>query len=180
MAIILEAAYSKKLGLPNYSSHSFVVSIRTELSDLTQVEEESARLYRLLQQSVDDEIQHVGFLPDATRYGMNGHDARSHGNGGHLAADDYQQPGADTWACSDKQKELILTLVEKHRIDKNAVEALAKELFGVPVKTLNRLQASGLIDQLLERFVPKDSNGNGKARSNGGKYSARRPTTTRA
>ena len=45
MAIILEAAYSKKLGLPNYSSHSYVVSIRTELSDLTQVEEESARLY---------------------------------------------------------------------------------------------------------------------------------------
>ena len=53
MAIILEAAYSKKLGLPNYSSHSYVVSIRTELSDLTQVEEESARLYSLLQQSVD-------------------------------------------------------------------------------------------------------------------------------
>ncbi len=70
MAIILEAAYSKKLGLPNYSSHSYVVSIRTELSDLTQVEAESARLYALLQQSVDNEIQQVGFLPDATRYGM--------------------------------------------------------------------------------------------------------------
>ena len=66
MAIILEAAYSKKLGLPNYSSHSFVVSIRTELSDLTQVEAESARLYALLQQSVDNEIRQVGFLPDAT------------------------------------------------------------------------------------------------------------------
>ena len=70
MAIILEAAYSKKLGLPNYSSHSYVVSIRTELSDLTQVEAESARLYALLQKSVDDEIQQVGFLPDATTYGM--------------------------------------------------------------------------------------------------------------
>ena len=53
MAIILEAAYSKKLGLPNYSSHSYVVSSRTEPSDLTQVEAESARLYALLQQSVD-------------------------------------------------------------------------------------------------------------------------------
>ena len=70
MAIILEAAYSKKLGLPNYSSHSFVVSIRTELSDLTQVEEESTRLYALLQQSVDNEIRQVGFLPDAASYGM--------------------------------------------------------------------------------------------------------------
>ena len=71
MAIILEAAYSKKLGLPNFSSHSFVLSIRVELSDLTQVEEESARLYSLLQQSVDNEIRQVGYLPDATSYGMN-------------------------------------------------------------------------------------------------------------
>ncbi len=70
MAIILEAAYSKKLGLPNYSSHSYVVSLRTELSDLTQVEAESARLYALLQQSVDNAIQQVGFLPDVTRYGI--------------------------------------------------------------------------------------------------------------
>ena len=73
MAVILEAAYSKKLGLPNYSSHSYVVSIRTELADLTQVEAESARLYTLLQQSVDNEIQQVGFLPDGSTYGM--HDA---------------------------------------------------------------------------------------------------------
>ena len=72
MAIILEAAYSKKLGLPNYSSHSYVVSIRTELSDLAQVEAESARLYALLQRSVDSQIKQVGFLPDATSYGMNG------------------------------------------------------------------------------------------------------------
>ena len=79
MAIILEAAYSKKLGLPNFSSHSYVVSIRTELSDLTQVDEESARLYALLQQSVDGQIQEVGFLPEATTYGMHG-DTRSNGN----------------------------------------------------------------------------------------------------
>ena len=90
MAVILEAAYSKKLGLPNYSSHSYVVSIRTELSDLTQVEAESARLYALLQQSVDSEIQQVGFLPDATTYGMDvagtersapSDDGHHHGNG---------------------------------------------------------------------------------------------------
>ena len=69
MAVILEAAYSKKLGLPNYSSHSYVVSIRTELSDLTQIEAESARLYTLLQQSVDKEIQQVGYLPEGTSHG---------------------------------------------------------------------------------------------------------------
>ena len=70
MAIELQATYSKKLGLPNYSSHCFVVSLRTELTDLSQVEAESARLYVLLQQSVDNQVQEVGFLPDATTYGM--------------------------------------------------------------------------------------------------------------
>ena len=71
MAITLEANYAKKLGLPNYSSHQYCVTIRTELTDLSQVAEESARLYRLLQDAVDHEIQEVGFMPDASRYGMN-------------------------------------------------------------------------------------------------------------
>lgn len=48
MAIILEAAYSKKLGLPNYSSHSYVVSIRAELQDINQVPAERANLYHIL------------------------------------------------------------------------------------------------------------------------------------
>ena len=34
MAITLEANYSKKLGLPGYSSHQYSVTVRTELSDL--------------------------------------------------------------------------------------------------------------------------------------------------
>ena len=175
MAVILEAAYSKKLGLPNFSSHSFVVSIRTELSDLTQVEAESARLYTLLQKSVDDEIQSVGFLPDATTYGMNGAGASHHqpsqppsanGSGSHLTDHPiHEQPG-DNWVCSDKQKELILKLVEQHGLEKKEVEALAKEMFGLPVKTLNRLQASGLIEELLERYgksAKKNGRGNGAA-----------------
>ena len=64
--------------------------------------------------------------------------------------------------CSEKQKELILKLVEQHRLDKQEVEALAKEMFGLPVKTLNRLQASGLIEELLERHgKPAKTNGRG-------------------
>ena len=170
MAIILEAAYSKKLGLPNYSSHSYVVSIRTELSDLTQVEAESARLYALLQQSVDNEIKQVGFLPDATSYGMNGAGAPpqpsthlpANGNSHQANQPVHQQPG-DHWVCSDKQKELILKLVEQHGLDKREVEALSKEMFGLPVKTLNRLQASGLIEELLERHGKAKKNGHGRA-----------------
>jgi hypothetical protein len=67
MAIVLEANYAKKLGLPNFSSHQYCVTIRTELTDLSQVEAESARLYQLLQTAVDREIHEVGFMPDATR-----------------------------------------------------------------------------------------------------------------
>jgi hypothetical protein len=36
MAIQLEANYSKKLGLPGYSSHQYSVTIRTELGDIKQ------------------------------------------------------------------------------------------------------------------------------------------------
>lgn len=179
MAIILEAAYSKKLGLPNYSSHSYVVSIRTELADLTQVEQESARLYHLLQSSVDQQIQAVGFLPDGTTYGMHP-PAPTNGNGN--AAQSPAQPSdhpSDIWVCSDKQKTLILSLVEQHGLDKKAVEALAKEMFGLPVKTLNRLQASGLIEELLERHGKgKNGHGNvgGKSKNNGGGYHRRTST----
>ncbi len=171
MAIILEAAYSKKLGLPNYSSHSYVVSIRTELSDLTQVEAENTRLYALLQQSVDNQIQQVGFLPDSTTYGMDGADpgirpsTSTPTNGDIPVQADHpahEQPG-DHWVCSDKQKELILRLVGQHKLDKKEVEALARKMFGLPVKTLNRLQASGLIEELLERHGKASKNGHGRA-----------------
>ncbi len=62
MAIVIEAAYSKKVGLPHYSSHQYSVTLRSEISDLSQVEAESSRLYALLQASVDREIQEQGFL----------------------------------------------------------------------------------------------------------------------
>jgi len=49
--ITLEANYSKKIGLPGYSSHQYSVSLKTELADVTQVQTESARLYAVLQQA---------------------------------------------------------------------------------------------------------------------------------
>ena len=58
--IRLSAAYSKKVGFPGYSSHSFSVSIETELQNLDSVREESARLYDSLQQAVDQQIQKTG------------------------------------------------------------------------------------------------------------------------
>ncbi len=73
--ITLECNYSKKIGLPGYSSHQFSITLRTELSDVGQVQQESARLYRLLQDGVDASIQQIGYLPNQDG------NANSHTNG---------------------------------------------------------------------------------------------------
>jgi hypothetical protein len=61
--ITIECSYSKKLGLPKYSSHQFGITLRAELTNLDQVQAQSARLYLLLQHSVDASLQQTGFLP---------------------------------------------------------------------------------------------------------------------
>jgi hypothetical protein len=143
MALTLEANYSKKIGLPGYSSHQYSLTLKTELSDLSQAEAESARLHQTLQTSVDRELQKVGFLPA----NGNGH---TNGNGNGQA-----KGKTDAWACSDKQRELIIKITEEHKLDKTMVDNLAIERFGHGVKQLNKLEASGLIDELLERYGDK-------------------------
>ena len=157
MAIILEAAYSKKLGLPNFSSHSYVVSIRTELSDITQVPEESSKLYRMLQDAVDKDIQAVGFMPDATKYGMAEGSQPTNGNG--------HQPQTTGTPITPKQLDLINKVVRENNVDKNEVEQMAIQMFGAGVRSLNRMQASNLIDALFEQY--------GRSNGHRGKYQQR-------
>ena len=137
MALVLEANYSKKLGLPGYSSHQYSITVRTELSDVNQVEAESKRLYGLLQACVDREIQSTGFLPGQPQNGNCHHHSNGNGNG-----------AAEEWKCSPKQKDLILQLVGDRKLSKAEVEQLAVKLFGTGVRGLNKLQASGLIGEL--------------------------------
>jgi DNA replication protein DnaC len=59
--ITLECNYSKKIGLPGYSSHQFSITLRTEIADVNQVQQESARLYQLQQNGVDSSIQEIGY-----------------------------------------------------------------------------------------------------------------------
>jgi hypothetical protein len=163
MAVKLIANYSKRLGLPGYSSHQFSVSVETELVTTDDVAAESGRLYQLLQSNVDEQIQATGFVPPGD-YGMeptpaNGNHARN-GTNGH-------SPNGDRWQCSDKQKDLILKIVEEHHLDRNEVDHLARQRFGKGVKQLNKMEASGLIDELL------DTHGGGSnARSNGARRNA--------
>lgn len=153
MALKLIANYSKRLGLPGYSSHQFSVTVETEISNINDVAAESARLYQTLQQSVDEEIQNTGFVPD-DGYGINRKPARNgHHNGqgtptngnGHAT-----NTNGDAWACSEKQRDLILKLVTEHDLDKGQVDDTAHQMFGIGVRELNKLQASGLIDRLLD------------------------------
>jgi hypothetical protein len=160
MALVLEANYSKKLGLPGYSSHQYAVTIRTELADLTQVEAESARLYSLLQSCVDQEIQQTGYLPENSGK-ANGHAHRpTNGNGHHLNGH------SEKWNCSDKQRELIQKIIAENNLDKNQLEELSQERFGKPVKTLNKLEASGFIEELFRQVNP-NGNGTGNGHRNG-------------
>jgi len=159
--ITLECNYSKKLGLPQYSSHQFSITLRTEIADLAAVQAETARLYTLLQQSVDASIQQTGFLPQTNSSRQNG---SGNGNG---------NSRQESWACSPKQQDLIVKIVEENKLDKNQVEALAQDRFGKSVRLLNKLEASGLIDELITQTggTPND---NHRRRFNG------RPNSTPA
>jgi hypothetical protein len=162
MAIKLIANYSKRLGLPGYSSHQFSVSVETELSAASDIAAESSRLYQLLQSNVDEQMLRTGFVPPGD-YGMednNGSDAPAPGTV-------TQIHDNGRWKCSDKQKDLILKLVDEHSLDKNEVDHLAHQRFGKGVKHLSKLEASGLIDELLDTY-------GGGNRSDGNNYSIRR------
>ena len=160
MAVILQMTYQKKLGLPNYSSHSCSVSLTVEIPDVSVAAQESTKLYSLLQTAVDNEIQAVGFMPDATTYGMKpGQSGDRHpvpnGNGnGHHPAPAPARNG-DHWNCTDGQRGFILRIISESNLTKQDVEELAQQLFGAGVTSLDKMQASQLIEELLEKTGKK-------------------------
>lgn len=182
MAIKLNAAYSKKLGLPNFSSHSFAASVEVELTDPGTIAAETARLYGILQTSVDNEIRQTGYLPNSeppqrSEYGnvkSNGN-SRSHathngngngnGNGGHHNASTSRRHttpvnGNGAWQCSDKQRRLLTDLSRELQLSEEDLDERAMRLFQRPARQLNKLSASGLITDLLdEADALRQSNG---------------------
>jgi hypothetical protein len=186
MALIVTSDYSKKLGLPGFSSHQFSVSIQTELTDLDRVPGEVARLYQLLQQAVDREIQQTGFVP-ADGYGetqrslpatnghnghhsSNGHNGPSNGNGSTPRSGSAPLNGNGSWQCSDKQRRLLTDLSRELQLSEDDLDERAQRLFQRPARQLNKLSASGLITDLLaEAEGLRQSNGanggNGKGHS---------------
>jgi hypothetical protein len=181
MAIKMNSTYSKRLGLPGYSSHQFSVSVETELVTTDDVAGESERLYQLLQANVDKQILTTGFVPPydygiETPADLNGanHAAKRAANNGSNTAGNHGNgaswPRSPAWKCTDKQREFILNLVEEHQLDKGGVEALAVERFGKGVRLLNKIEASGLIDELLDTHGGNDPEQGGTRRRNGTAY----------
>lgn len=187
MAIKLIANYSKRLGLPGYSSHQFEVSIETEISHTSELAAETEQLYGSLQAAVDARIQQVGFVPDE-HYGTQATQRPVPGASSSQtisASSVRQTPPASApessvatvpvWKCSEKQQSLILELAGKAGLDDSVLNELASRRFNKVVAMLNRMEASGLIDELMNR------SGSSSKRSTSGRNNyTRRPATTYA
>lgn len=167
MAVILAMVYQKKLGLPNYSSHSCSVSVTVEIADVSLVAQESSKLYALLQTAVDGEIQQVGYMPDQSTYGMktngNGANGHQHNGNGHSPAN------GDTWSCTDGQKGLILRIVNESNLKKDDVERMAQDLFGRGGNPSTRCRhPNSSRNSSIKRAKAKVNGGNGTAANSHG------------
>lgn len=159
MAIKLIANYSKRLGLPGYSSHQFEVSVETEIGNTSELDFAAERLYSSLQSAVDAQIKQVGFVPDAS-YGSGGVSGPSLPAMRQVPRISMQPSGdkrsapvssdQQAWNCSEKQKQVILSLARKNGMDDSALHDLAVLCFSKGVSQLNKLEASTLIKELME------------------------------
>ena len=159
MAITLQTQFSKKCGLPNYSSISASASVEVELHDLDTIPSEIEKLYHVLQSSVDSQLaEHVGFIPDAgygiddaQQRGPNGSGHSGHSsNGNHNQGSNGNHSTNGAFQCSEKQRTLILDLQKQLGLSDADLDEHSHQLFSKPVRQLNKLSASGLITALLD------------------------------
>jgi len=142
MPVIITACVSKKVGQANYGSAGYSLTVQSEVSNLDQVREESRRLYNLLNDSVNSELS-----------GENQEEKRAEWPT--IVRNTPQE-----YKCSDKQRDLILKIINENEVDRADVESLSLEMFGnSDLKSLNKLQASGIIDELLQRYGKKSTRG---------------------
>ena len=171
MAIHLEFNYGKRLGLPGYSSHNFSVSLKAEVTNPDQIGQEAQRIYGILQSSVDQQIQHQGFVPanGSDQQSTNGQSSHTNGtthqngagNGRRTNDANHQKPCTTQWQCSDKQKNLITDILHRNNLDLPVVDDLAVELHGKPMAQLTKLEASGVVGEIISRYGRRQSAGSG-------------------
>jgi hypothetical protein len=150
MPVIITACVSKKVGQANYGSAGFSLTVQSEVTNLDQVQEESHRLYNLLNDSVNAELN------GETKEDKRAEWPRLQRN----TTQNDTTGGSPVWRCSEKQKALIGKLTADHRLERGDIESLSFEMFGTSeLHTLNKLQASGLIDRLIEDHGGKTRRG---------------------
>jgi len=154
MAIKLVANYSKRLGLPGYSSHQFSVSVETELRDITEADTEMANLYHQLQRNVDAQIQETGFVPSEA-YGSQSSQRQAPQQNTQPQTHAQSVSDHEEWSCSGKQEEFIRRIMQENNLTFTMIDDLAHQRFGRPAPHLNKMQASGLIDALLDQYGTK-------------------------
>ena len=172
----IEGNYQKRIGLPGFSSHSFSLTVRVDLDDTANIDRESAKLYSVLQNSVDREIQEVGFVPETSGDGTPPAPSRSNANSGvgnyrsnggaYPSNGRSSAPSRDYWKCSDKQRDLINKVIRDNQLDERDIEDWAQDMFQKDLKQLNKMEMSGLIQVILDKYGDKP-NGNGNR--NGGR-----------
>jgi hypothetical protein len=161
MALELTLNYQKKIGLPGYSSHACSVSVNREILNLDEIGNVIPETYRMLQLAIDAELKQTGWLPgNGNGHPVSGNGAN--GNSRHAAAE-----SDPAWNCSLKQRRLIEQVCKEQGILDTELEELAHARYGKAVYELNKLEASGLIDELLDtgprsRNSRYFSNGNGR------------------
>jgi hypothetical protein len=148
MGTLLQASYSKKLSLPNYSSHSFMVTLSAEIGSLRKLQSETKRLYALLQNTVDEQLKAVGFLPDTSNYGVIG-DKPTNGSTVKAAALRNAATSSETQGCSDKQRALIEKVAKREKFALVDLDGIAQALFQLPLARLDKRQTSRFISELL-------------------------------
>ena len=139
MAILLEFKYDKRLGLLASDSHDFGVSMRTEVNNMDQIQEESERAYRLLQKSVDAQLHNPGFIASE-----NGKEQRGEEN--QTEKTDPQQ-----WNCTERQRGLILKIIGRN-LPESEVDRVAQEVTGRRMYELQKGQASLIVGEILDRW----------------------------
>jgi hypothetical protein len=157
MAILLEFNYGKKLGLPGYSSHNFGVSVKSEVTDPTAIPGEAKRLYSVLQDSVDAQIKIPGYVPGEPTRQIKESDTEESTHKPPETGHDTTDPGM--WQCSDKQCDLILNILGRNNLRLSIVDTIAEHLHGRPMTELNRMESSGVVSEILERYGRRKPNG---------------------
>ena len=146
MAILLQFDYGKKLGLPRYSSHNFCVSMKAEVSDPEEIPQEAERAYGILQQAVDKQMENPGFVPSQ--------------NGKTEIKEPEVDP--DKWNCTERQKGLLLTILDRNGLEPIIVEDLSREIHGLSMADLGKMQVSAVIGEVLDRWGKHPKNANGR------------------